>query len=652
MSLLRVCAMREDRKTVLERLQQLGALELKVEETPEEGFFRLDKEAEAQVFERSAATANQALAALDEVDPQKKGMLESFRGKRRLSAADYQQVAAESAAVMQDCARLLELRRQLQELAAERVRLGAALAQLEPWLSLDLPLRFAGTQTTGALIGAVPAVYTAEQLTAAIAERDAALLFEIELIGEPEGQTCLFLICPRSQLSQAEQVLRALGFARPAGLGDGLPEEQRQKLAGRQEALEQQRETLLLEMTALAPRRTAIENTADYFLVRAEKYRAISGLDHSRHTFVVTGYVPAPRLDGVIAELEALCPLAAEAGAADPEEAPVLLENRMLAAPAESIVEMYAMPGPGDIDPTPLMSFFFYLFFGMMFSDAAYGLLLIFGTWWLQKTYRPDPPMAANLRLFRNCGVSTFLWGLVFGSFFGDAPAVIVNHYFGTNWKMPALIDPINDAMTLMVISIVFGLVQIMTGIGAKFYVLWKNGDRTGAVFDCGFWLLLLTGVALLAAGMVAQPVLQTVGIGLMIASAVGLVLTQGRDKKGPMKLLSGFASLYDVTGYVSDLMSYTRLLALGLTTGVMGQVFNTLSTMFGTGIVSIIPMLLVFLVGHAINFGLNALGAYVHTIRLQYVEMFSKFYEGGGRKFRPFAFHSEYTTLQEERKS
>ncbi len=324
----------------------------------------------------------------------------------------------------------------------------------------------------------------------------------------------------------------------------------------------------------------------------------------------------------------------------------------MLAAPAESIVEMYAMPGPGDIDPTPLMSFFFYLFFGMMFSDAAYGLLLIFGTWWLQKAYRPDPPMAANLRLFRNCGVSTFLWGLVFGSFFGDAPAVIANHYFGTNWKMPALIDPINDAMTLMVISIVFGLVQIMTGIGAKFYVLWKNGDRTGAIFDCGFWLLLLTGVALLAAGMVAQPVLQTIGIGLMIASAVGLVLTQGRDKKGPMKLLSGFASLYDVTGYVSDLMSYTRLLALGLTTGVMGQVFNTLSTMFGTGIVSIIPMLLVFLVGHAINFGLNALGAYVHTIRLQYVEMFSKFYEGGGRKFRPFAFHSEYTTLQEERKS
>lgn len=652
MELLRVCAMREDRKTILECLQRLGALELKVEETPEEGFFRVDKESEAQVFERSAATAKQTLGALDEVVPQKKGMLESFRGRRPLSAEDYQRVAAESGAVMQDCARLLELRRQRTELAAERVRIGAAMAQLEPWLPLDVPLRFSGTRTTGALIGAVPEVYTAEQLTAALAEREPELLFELEIVGEPKGQTCLVLLCPRDQLGQAEQALRQLGFAKPSGLGDGLPEERRRELSARMEEIDRQRDERQREMEALAPRRPDIENTADYFLVRAEKYHAIGELDHSRHTFVVTGYVPAPRADEVIAQLETLCPLAAEKGAADPEEAPVLLKNSALVAPAEPIVEMYAMPGPGDIDPTPIMSFFFYVFFGMMFSDAAYGLLLILGTWWLQKTYRPDPPMAANLKLFRNCGVSTFLWGLIFGSFFGNAPVVIANHYFGTNWTMPALIDPINDAMTLMVISIVFGLIQIMTGIGAKFYVLWKRGDRWGALFDCGFWMLLLTGVAVLALGLVAQPLLKTIGIGMMIAAAVGLVLTQGRSKKGPMKILSGFASLYDVTGYVSDLMSYTRLLALGLTTGVMGQVFNTLSTMFGTGIVSLIPMLVVFLAGHAINFGLNALGAYVHTIRLQYVEMFSKFYEGGGRKFRPFAYHSEYTRLQEERKS
>ena len=117
------------------------------------------------------------------------------------------------------------------------------------------------------------------------------------------------------------------------------------------------------------------------------------------------------------------------------------------------------------------------------------------------------------------------------------------------------------------------------------------------------------------------------------------------------MKLVSGIASLYDSTSYISDLMSYTRLLALGLTTAIMGNVFNVLSTQFAGSVWTFIPMILVFLIGHAINFGLNVLGSYVHTIRLQYVEMFSKFYEGGGRKFTPFALRSKYTRLREENK-
>ena len=128
------------------------------------------------------------------------------------------------------------------------------------------------------------------------------------------------------------------------------------------------------------------------------------------------------------------------------------------------------------------------------------------------------------------------------------------------------------------------------------------------------------------------------------IAGAVGLILTQGREKKGIVgKIVGGVASLYDVTSYISDLLSYSRLLALGLTTGVMAQVFNMLSNLFGTSVIGIIFMILVFVVGHAITIGLNALGSYVHTMRLQYVEMFSKFYEGGGKPFEPFSTKSKY---------
>lgn len=114
--------------------------------------------------------------------------------------------------------------------------------------------------------------------------------------------------------------------------------------------------------------------------------------------------------------------------------------------------------------------------------------------------------------------------------------------------------------------------------------------------------------------------------------------------------MIGGLASLYDITGYISDLLSYSRLLALGLTTGVMAQVFNMLSSMFGKSVFGCICMIIIMVAGHAINIGLNALGSYVHTMRLQYVEMFSKFYEGGGKEFEPFSLNSKYIKIQEDK--
>lgn len=260
--------------------------------------------------------------------------------------------------------------------------------------------------------------------------------------------------------------------------------------------------------------------------------------------------------------------------------------------------------------------------------------------------------MRRNLQLFLYCGVSTIIWGLIFGSFFGDIIPTVAKTFFGApeTFAMPALIDPIEDSILLLVLSLALGMLQILAGLGCRFYMQWRSGDRWGAVFDTGFWMTALLGASILAVGMTAVPALTAVGGAVFAASLLGLVLTQGRKKKGPMKVLSGLASLYDVTGYVSDLMSYTRLMALGLTTGVLASVFNLLGAMFGKSVMGAIMLILIFLLGHAVNLGINALGAYVHTIRLQYVELFSKFYEGGGRMFRPFAFRSKYIRIREEK--
>lgn len=675
MDLVYIYAHRQDRKTLLERLQWMGVMEIEESELPEgstsDDFMHPDMEEKAAAFERMSAEAKQALEILNEVVPEARGLLASFSGRREVSAEEFSACANSSRKVMQDCHHLITLQKRRTECAAEQVRIRTAMAQLEPWLELDVPFRFSGTRETVAFIGALPVRFDQAGLAAALSEEKKAepssLLFDVEILGVPREQTCIVVICPREQAEQMEQRLRALGFSRPPAVGsltpakvagtetgtaDELPAGEYRRLAEQLEALEQGMDAIRQEIETMADRRRAIEMIIDYYTVRADKYRVISRLNHTRETLVITGYVPQPDVPVLREQLEDRLPVVIEVREADPEKAPVKLQNGAFAQPAESITEMYAMPLPSDIDPTPIMSFFYYLFFGMMLSDAGYGLLLVIGSWLLIRKCRPEHAMRRNLQLFMYCGISTVLWGLVFGSFFGDAPEVIARSFFNIEFTMPRLLDPISDAITLLVLSLVLGFAQILAGLGAKFYMQWRSGDRLGACFDTGFWMTALLGFALLALGMVTTPVFQTVGMWMAIGSLAGLVLTQGRKKRGPMKLFSGLASLYDITGYVSDLMSYSRLMALGLTTGVMGSVFNMLGAMFGKGIVGAVAMVIIFIVGHAINFGINALGTYVHSLRLQYVELFSKFYEGGGRMFRPFAFRSKYVRIKEEIKS
>ena len=204
-----------------------------------------------------------------------------------------------------------------------------------------------------------------------------------------------------------------------------------------------------------------------------------------------------------------------------------------------------------------------------------------------------------------------------------------------------------------MIFSVALGMIQIIIGLSIKFYMLWRQGKKLDAVFDVGFWIVLLLGACVLAAGggLGLSAMLQ-VGIWMLVAAAVGLVLTQGRDKKNIFaKFFGGIISLYDITSYVSDALSYSRLMALGLATGVIAQVVNTMGTLAGGTVQGAIIFVLIFIVGHGMNFAINMLGAYVHTNRLQYVEFFSKFYEGGGREFAPLAMNTKYYMFTEDEK-
>lgn len=307
------------------------------------------------------------------------------------------------------------------------------------------------------------------------------------------------------------------------------------------------------------------------------------------------------------------------------------------------------MPSKADIDPTPIMSFFYYFFFGMMLSDAGYGLLLALGAWLLIKKCKPEKSMENTLRLFIYCGISTVIWGIIFGSFFGDAIWVISDVFFGK--KLPPWpINPMNQAIELFIVSLAMGFVVILTGLIAKFFNTIRNEGIVSAIFETGSWIIILLGIAAIAVGIFINiGILTTVGAAAAIVGAL-LVVSNGVRLKGIGGILSGLGGLYDITSYISDLMSFSRLMALGLTTAAMGQVFNLLGSMGGRSIGGALGMFIIFTVGHLLSFALNALGAYVHTLRLQYVELFGKFYEGGGKPFKPFAHKSKYTRFKEDK--
>ena len=384
-----------------------------------------------------------------------------------------------------------------------------------------------------------------------------------------------------------------------------------------------------------------------------EPVEILNKTDSSAHTVCLTGYIPAVDLSEVCEKLTENFTVYIEHEAVEGDEVPVKLKNNAFSEPAESVTSMYALPSAADIDPTPITSFFYYLFFGIMLSDAGYGLLMWIVTSAVNKFLNPEDSMRKNMKLFMYCGISTTLWGLFFGSFFGvDIITEIYKAITGSGlpFKYP-FINPLNgDALAMLILSVALGLLQIFAGLFVKFYITAKQESFIDAVLDIGLWITTLAGFTVLALGLVTLPVLKTVGLIIAAVSMLLIALTGGRKKKGLMKVIGGVANLYDITGYVSDLLSFSRLMALGLTTAAMSMVFNLLGVMVSGGLIGKVFMVAILLVGHAVNFGLNALGAYVHTLRLQYVELFSKFYEGGGRPFMPFAFKGRYIRIKEDK--
>ena len=654
MKKLELLALAKDRDALLKTLQKAGVMELKRAET--EGWQQAAQAEWAENAEEEAQAAQQAVEILRALRPEKQRAWQKSRGAWRITPAQAQKMEAHGALYRRQCQEVIRLDAALAERTAERARISERCAQLRPWTRIEMPLGGLITKHTVCRVGSVMGQWTEEELLQAIWKQQPRMdALCVQTAPGPLGHTLAAVACLRREEEDLQNALAQMGFAPCPFRGKESAAGQLAKAELALREAEDEIERLKHELMQRAARPEGILFAADMLAAVAQRQRAMDKLAFSEKTVAVAGYVPADEAGRLLDRLCRRFPLAYELSDAG-EDAPVLLKNNRFVRPVESITKMYALPGPKDIDPSGVMAFFYYVFFGMMLSDAGYGLVMVLGTTWALGKLTLKREMAETLRMFRYCGVSTVVWGALFGSWFGDIVQVIGRSFFSVEIGSLALwFEPMADPIRLLLFAFALGIVHLCAGLFVRAGMLIKQRRAWDAVMDTLPVLLLVLGAAPLAAGIFI-PVpegLTGAGKGMAAAGAVLLIFTSGRSgKKALAKLGGGLYGLYNTaSGYLSDVLSYSRLLALGLATGRIAGVVNLMGAMPENLAVKAVVLTVVFCVGHAVNLAINLLGAYVHTNRLQFVELFSKFYEGGGRAFAPFAAPQGYTHIEEETK-
>ena len=647
MQKIEIIALLSDSKKIIERLQRRGVIE--VSDIRDENLVKMNTAASISTFENMRGKVNDALNVLSEFDEQKALLPESFRSKRSFIPDDFGKKAATMDQILQTTYDILQLAEEKDEYEAKIARLRVERDALESWKSLDISPALGQTKQTRLLIGSLPRKtdrQTVEQwLPSAY----------VEIVSASKIQTDLLVLCLKKDYDQVLSCLRERGFLFASDLPDLPPAERQTQIDGEVSALQKNIQTTRQKLLQFADRKKDLEFAVDYLTMRADKYRALSKLGMTRQTFVLAGYIPKKYAPRLVKELEGKYKTAISLFDPDKDEnVPVLLENSRFSAPVEGITEMYALPGKKDLDPTPIMSFFYYLFFGMMLSDAGYGVVMVLVTSLVLKKCKLEEKMRKTMTMFLYCGISTIFWGALFGSWFGDIVQVVGREFFGKEIGSIALwFQPLDDPMRLLLFSFGLGICHLFLGLGVNFYKLWKAGQKADAVCDVIPVMLTVLGAAPLAAGILTDvlALLSTIGKYVAIAGVALIILTAGRSSKSIfMRFFGGIYGLYNVaTGYLSDILSYSRLLALGLATGSIASVINLIGTMPQNLVVKAILLVIVFIVAHSANLAINLLGAYVHTDRLQFVELFSKFYEGGGKPFEPLAVQTKYIQFKED---
>ena len=569
--------------------------------------------------------------------------LEPFMSKKKLLEALKEEplelsfAALEQAGKARDEVALLEgISKQLKVLQEAKGQIEAdrlEVAALEKWEPLELTPQAAATFShLGALIGTIP--NTDDDALRLTLGSHPDLKFQEVFTDDTEHGVLVFY--KTGSLEDVRKILKEYGFKPFEYDHEELPAERVAQL----KADIRQNEAVADAMTkSLAASRNELDQLKvqlDYLCNLSSRQESKNQLASTQNLAALEGWIESNQvqaLEACLAEQfgQSILIQVREIRQDEEDKVPTKLKNNALVEPFELVTEMYSLPKYGDKDPTPVVSRFYFVLFGLMVADIGYGLLLFVGTSLALHFLHVKSGLAKNLRFFRLLGVAVIIWGLVYGSFFG--------------FELPfALISTSSDAMMILVISVVFGFITVLAGLFLSGLKNIRLKDYAEA-YNAGFaWVLILLGLLLLALGnfFPSLAFAATIGQWLAIINALGILAVSIVSAKSLAGLGSGLFNLYNVSGYVGDLVSFTRLMALGLSGASIGSAFNLIVSLFPPVARFSIGILL-FIALHLVNMFLSFLSGYVHGARLIFVEFFGKFYDGGGKPFTPLKPSEKY---------
>lgn len=592
-------------------------------------------------YEENLAKVKFTLDFLRKYVPEKSGIKTLIEGKSILSFSELKKFVTKSD-WEEVYAKLRDKAGKLSSLDNEKTKYEAEIESLKPWEKFDGSFGdLKNLKMISYFIGTVSKQYEEAFKKDYEAEVPGNYL---EIFNVDNNDIYLFSLVNKDESDKAGEILKKYGFSSLVLAHDDKPQALIKRYKEKIEKIQKEYKNIEEEVKSFADKIGEFERIYDYYQNGIIRMEASKNFLRTENVIAVVGWNSVESNN----KLEAAVEIAVgsdyvlifdEVKEEDIEDVPVQLKNNKMVTAFESITEMYSLPKYNEIDPTPLLTPFYFAFFGMMVADAGYGVVVILAALIALKFFKLDDKTKNFVNFFFYLGISTTIFGAIYGSYFGDAIPI------------PGIINPNKDINTILVLSIVLGIIQIFFGLGIKAYVMIRDKRYLDAFYDVGSWVLTLVGAGLFGAGNLIglSPLGVTIAKYFMVVGMLLIVATQGRYAKGfGARIGSGLYALYGITSYIGDLVSYTRLMALGLAGGSIAGALNLIISYF-PGIALFIIGPVFFVLAQTFNLLLSLLGAYVHTARLQYVEFFSKFYEGGGKAFTPLKLVNKYIELKRD---